>query len=613
MKKGMNKYKVFFSYFMPHIKLFILDMFCALMISLIDLAFPFVSRFCMYELLPEGAYKTFFVVMIVIVISQIIRSIFSFIIGFYGHRFGILVETDMRRDVFKHIQTLGFDFFDNIRVGQLLSRLTTDLFDITELAHHGPEDIFISVITIIGAIVILFTIEWRLAIVIAVFIPVYLIVVWKYRFEMMKASRKLKASTALVNADFESNLSGIRTAKAFANEESELDKFEKANIVYRNAKYGLHFAMSRFNAVMEFFLSILPVIVIAVGGFLIMRKHLNVIDLITFSLYVTTFIVPIRKLSTTAELFTTGIAGLDRFTELMNTKSNLTDKAGAVELKNVKGNIVIKDVSFTYKNYDSERNDEGNNNSANNKKEEKQIKEKCVDEKYIEKTKKDYVLKNINLNINEGETVALVGPSGGGKTTLVQLILRFYDTAVGEILIDNQNVKDITQESLHKNIGVVQQDVFLFPATIEENIRYGKPNATHEEVVEAAKMAEVYDDIMHMPEGFNSYVGDRGVLLSGGQKQRISIARIFLKNPKILILDEATSALDSVTEFKIQKTFDKLSKGRTTIVIAHRLSTVKNADRIVVIENGMIEEMGTHDELINKNGIFAKLVSSQEL
>lgn len=583
MKKGMNKYKVFFSYFMPHIKLFILDMFCALMISLIDLAFPFVSRFCMYELLPEGAYKTFFVVMIVIVISQIIRSIFSFIIGFYGHRFGILVETDMRRDVFKHIQTLGFDFFDNIRVGQLLSRLTTDLFDITELAHHGPEDIFISVITIIGAIVILFTIEWRLAIVIAVFIPVYLIVVWKYRYEMMKASRKLKASTALVNADFESNLSGIRTAKAFANEESELDKFEKANIVYRNAKYGLHFAMSRFNAVMEFFLSILPVIVIAVGGFLIMRKHLNVIDLITFSLYVTTFIVPIRKLSTTAELFTTGIAGLDRFTELMNTKSNLTDKVGAEELKGVKGNIEVRNVSFSYKNYDSEE------------------------------PKKEYVLKDINLKINEGETVALVGPSGGGKTTLVQLILRFYDTAVGEILIDNQNVKDVTQESLHKNIGVVQQDVFLFPATIEENIRYGKPNATLEEVIDAAKMAEVYDDIMHMPEGFNSYVGDRGVLLSGGQKQRISIARIFLKNPKILILDEATSALDSVTEFKIQKTFDKLSKGRTTIVIAHRLSTVKNADRIVVIENGMIEEMGTHDELINKNGIFAKLVSSQEL
>ncbi|MBQ2205160.1 MAG: ATP-binding cassette domain-containing protein [Lachnospiraceae bacterium] len=297
----------------------------------------------------------------------------------------------------------------------------------------------------------------------------------------------------------------------------------------------------------------------------------------------------------------------------MNTKSNLTDKEGAKELENVRGNIVIKDVSFTYKNYDSERNDEGNSNSANNKKEEKQIKEKRVDEKYIEKTKKDYVLKNINLNINEGETVALVGPSGGGKTTLAQLILRFYDTAVGEILIDNQNVKDITQESLHKNIGVVQQDVFLFPATIEENIRYGKPNATLEEVIDAAKMAEVYDDIMHMPEGFNSYVGDRGVLLSGGQKQRISIARIFLKNPKILILDEATSALDSVTEFKIQKTFDKLSKGRTTIVIAHRLSTVKNADRIVVIENGMIEEMGTHDELINKNGIFAKLVSSQEL
>ena len=579
-----SKFKVFFSYFKPHIKLFILDMVCALSISLIDLAFPFISRYCMYKLLPEGAFKIFFIVMIIVVVSYVIRSVFIFIIGYYGHRFGILVETDMRRDVFKHIQTLGFDFFDNIRVGQLLSRLTTDLFDITELAHHGPEDIFISAVTIVGSIIIMFTIEWRLTLVIAITIPTFMLIVWKYRLDMMNASKKLKKTTALINADFESNLSGIRTAKAFANEEEEYFKFNKANENYRNAKYDLHFAMSRFNAVMEFLLVMLSVIVIAVGGYLIMKNQMNTIDLITFSLYITTFVAPVRKLANTAELLSTGIAGLDRFNELMNTNSNLLDKEGAKPLSNIEGNIEIRNLTFSYKGKDKER-----------------IKEN------------EYVLKNINLKINKGETIALVGASGGGKTTLAQLILRFYDVTDGEILIDGQNIKDVTQESIHKNIGVVQQDVFLFPTSVEDNIRYGKLDSSQEEIIEAAKKAEIYDDVMHMKEGFETNVGERGVLLSGGQKQRISIARIFLKNPKILILDEATSALDSVTEIKIQKTFDKLSLGRTTIVIAHRLSTIKNADRIVVIEKGEIREIGTHDELIQKKGVFARLIESQEL
>ena len=573
-----SKYKVFLSYFKPHMKLFLLDMFCALTISLIDLAFPFVSRICMYRLLPEGAFKTFFIVMSVMVFAYVIRSIFSFIIGFYGHRFGILVETDMRKDVFRHIQTLGFDYFDNIRVGQLLSRLTTDLFDITELAHHGPEDLFISAITIVGAIIVMFTIEWRLALVIAIMIPIFLLVVWKLRLSMMRASKKLKTTTALINADFESNLSGIRTAKAFANEDTELTKFEKANENYRNAKYDLHRAMATFNATMEFCLSMLPLTVIAIGGVLIMRNELNIIDLITFSLYITTFITPVRKLATTAELFSTGIAGLERFAELMSTKPKLTDDKNAKDLINVKGNIDIKNVSFAYG---------------------------------VESAKQ--ILKNISLKINEGETVALVGASGGGKTTLAQLILRFYDVQSGEILIDGQEVRKVTQESIHKNIGVVQQDVFLFPTTIYDNIQYGKIGATRDEVIEAAKKAEIYDDIMHMENNFDTNVGDRGVRLSGGQKQRISIARIFLKNPKILILDEATSALDGITEVKIQKTFDELSKGRTTIIIAHRLSTIKNADKIVLIESGEIKDIGKYDELINKSPLFAKLVESQEI
>ena len=583
--KKQNKYKVFFSYFKPHMKLFLLDMFCALTISLIDLAFPFISRMCMYRLLPEGAFRTFFVVIMVMIFAYVIRSIFSFIIGFYGHRFGILVETDMRKDVFRHIQTLGFDYFDNIRVGQLLSRLTTDLFDITELAHHGPEDVFISAVTIVGAIIVMFTIEWRLALVIAIMIPIFLMVVWKLRLSMMRASKKLKNTTAIINADFESNLSGIRTAKAFANEEVEFDKFEHANENYRNAKYDLHRAMATFNATMEFCLSMLPLAVIAVGGILIMKNELNIIDLITFSLYITTFITPVRKLATTAELFSTGLAGLERFTELMNTKPKLVDEKDAKDLSNVKGNIEIKNVSFAY--------GAGVINAVSSKNRE--------------------VLKNINLKIDEGETVALVGASGGGKTTLAQLILRFYDVQEGEILIDGQDVRQVTQESIHKNIGVVQQDVFLFPTTIYDNIQYGKIGATREEVIEAAKRAEIYDDIMHMPNDFDTNVGDRGVRLSGGQKQRISIARIFLKNPKILILDEATSALDGITEVKIQKTFDELSKGRTTIIIAHRLSTIKNADKIVLIESGEIKDIGKYDELIANNATFAKLVESQEI
>lgn len=569
-------FTIFLRYFKPHWKLFALDILCAILVAAVDLAFPLVSRSAMYNMLPNHMYRTFFVVIAVVVAAYVLRTGLYYIITYWGHVFGVRVEADVRRDLFRHMQSLSFEFFNQNRTGKLMSRLTTDLFDVTELAHHGPEDLIISFITIVGALIVMFCVEWHLALVVAVIVPIFLLMVVLQRKSLSRVSRNVKAKTAAINAEIESCISGVRTAKAFANEDIEREKFYDVTGRYVSARSQFFKAMGRFMCSMEFFLSMLSVVVIGVGGYLIMQNEMNYVDLITFSLYITTFINPVRKLVNFAELFASGFAGLNRFVELMRMEPEIQDAPDAEELKNVSGEIAIDHVNFAY----------GGDLA---------------------------VLHDVSLSIPTGQTVAIVGASGGGKTTLCQLIPRFYDVTSGAIRVDGHDVRSVTQDSLHKAIGIVQQDVFLFAGTILDNIRYGKPEATMEEVIAAARQAEIYDDICQMPDGFDTYVGERGTLLSGGQKQRISIARIFLKNPAILILDEATSALDSVTEAKIQSALDKLSKGRTTLVIAHRLSTVRNADRIIVVEEGRIQESGTHSQLLAQNGIYATLCKTQNL
>ena len=535
---------IFLGYFKNHLGLFALDITCAVLIAAIDLAFPMITRTALYEWLPNQQYRFFFTIMIVVAACYGLRAFLQYIVAYFGHTFGIRVEADIRADLFRHMQELSFDFYDRNRTGQMMSRLTTDLFELTELAHHGPEDLLTSCVTIIGALIVLWRIQWKLALVVALTIPLFLFVVMTMRKSMSKASAASKQKTGHINSEIETSLSGIRTAKAFANEGIENARFTAANEIYKTAKREFHKAMGRFHSCMELFLSSLNVIVIGIGGWLIMQGELEYVDLLTFSLYIATFVTPMRKLASFSEMFANGFAGLNRFVDIMRTEPTLQDKDDAVVLTDVAGKIDVENVSFAY---------DGD-----------------LD-----------VLHDVSLNVKPGETIAIVGPSGGGKSTLCQLIPRFYEVSSGSIKIDGHDVRDVTQKSIHENIGIVQQDVFLFADTILENIRYGRPDATMEEVIEAAKKAEIYDDILAMPEGFNTYVGERGALLSGGQKQRVSIARIFLKNPPILILDEATSALDSVTESKIQKAFDTLAEGRTTLIIAHRLSTIRAAERIV--------------------------------
>ncbi|MCD7948442.1 MAG: ABC transporter ATP-binding protein/permease [Oscillospiraceae bacterium] len=572
----MRPLGIFVSYYRPHMRLFLLDMVCALCIALVDLAFPYVSRRSMQTLLPDRLYAAFFAVIAALIIAYIIKAVMTYVVTAWGHLLGVRIEADMRRDLFHHMQRLSCAFYDQNRTGHLMSRVTSDLFEITELAHHGPEDLFISLVTLAGAIAIMFTIRWELALLLLILIPVFLLSIFLLRKRMMHASVEVKKKTAGINGEIESALSGIRTAKAFANEDLEIEKFARSNDQFRDAKREYYKSMGIFLSSLEFFMSILPVVVIAAGGALIMRNRMDYIDLITFSLYVTTFINPVRKLSSFSETFVQGLAGFRRFVTLMRTEPEIQDAPEARELTDVKGDVRIEDLSFRYT------------------------------------PESEWVLEHISLHIQPGETVAIVGPSGGGKSTLCQLIPRFYDVTEGRILLDGQDIRDLTQSSLHRHIGIVQQDVFLFADTIYENIRYGRPDATEPEIIEAARRAEIYDAILDMPGGLQTYVGERGVMLSGGQKQRISIARIFLKDPSILILDEATSALDSITEMKIQSAFDALSAGRTTLVIAHRLSTIRNASRILVVDGSRIVEQGTHAALLAQQGTYAKLYQTQQ-
>ena len=563
------------SFFRPHMGLFILDMACAMTASVIDLVFPYVSRLSMTELLPNRLFETFFIVMGIMFLAYVLKGVMYYLITVLGHRMGVYIEADMRHAVFNHMQSLSFSFFDRNRTGVLMSRITSDLFEITELSHHGPEDIVISVLTIIGSMIVMFTIQWKLALVLAVTLPILIAFTLSRRVNMKRANIEVKRQTAEINASIESGISGIRTAKAFANEKTEDDKFTAANERYKNSKKSYYNAMGGFMSGMEFTTSVMQVLVIAAGGFLIMRGDLDYIDLMTFTLYVSTFVTPVRKLAQFSEVYMQGTAGFSRFLELMRTEPEIQDAPDAVELTDVRGEVEYKNVGFRY---DAD---------------------------------KPWVLRDVSLKINPGEKLAVVGPSGGGKTTLCQLLERFYDVTEGSVSIDGHDVRSVTQDSLRRSIGIIQQDVFIFAGTVRDNIRYGRPDATYAEIIVAAVRAEIHQDIMALPDGYDTYVGERGVMLSGGQKQRLSIARVFLKNPPILVMDEATSALDSVTEQRIQASLDSLSEGRTSVIIAHRLSTIRGADRIAVIEKECIAELGTPEELLKLDGEFARLWKSQ--
>ena len=567
---------IFFSYILPHGKEFWIDMGLSVIIALIDLIFPYVSRQAMRTLLPDQMYRAFFLVMGIVLISYLLKAVFQYLVTVIGHRMGTLVEADMRSDVFAHMQELSFSFFDRNRTGVLMARVTNDLFEIVELAHHGPENILTCSITIIGALVVLMTINVPLTLLLMVILPVCLTFSLYERKRMQDAQVDVKKKTGLINAAIESGISGIRTSKAFANEDAEQEKFARANEEFKKSKVGYYKAMGAFFAGIEATVGLMQVAVVTVGGLMIMKGRMDYVDLLTFTLYVSVFTSPVRKLAQSMEIFTQGTAGFGRFLELMRTEPEIRDASDAVDLENAKGDICFRDVSFSYQ----------------------------------DGTK---VLEHIDLKVRAGETFALAGSSGGGKTTLCHLIPRFYDVTGGSVTIDGIDVRKIRQESLRKNIGIIQQDVFLYAGTVLDNIRYGRPDATTAEIVEAAKLADIHEDILAMPDGYQTMVGERGIMLSGGQKQRISIARVFLKNPPILILDEATSALDSVTEQIIQESLDKLSRGKTCIVIAHRLSTVRGADRIAVVEDRQIVEQGTRTELLEMGGIYAALEQAQEL
>ncbi len=574
--KNSFKVKKFITYYKPHKKLFIFDMVCALMIAAIDLVYPMLSRTFLNDYLPETQddVRPFLIFIGALVVMYVVRSGLQFIVDYWGHILGIRMEYDMRKEFFSHLQKLSFKYYDKTRTGHIMSRMVSDLNEMSELAHHGPEDLFLSIIMLIGSFIMMLIVQWKLALAVYLVIPFLVWFAITQRKKMSRGFKEVKKKMAGVNADLESSISGIRVAKSFANEDYEIQKFDKGNQLFRTSKDNAYMYMATFMMGMTFMMKMLNIIALGGGGYLIYKGEMNYADLIAFIFYINSFLQPIRKLTQFVQQFESGMAGFERFQEIMLIEPEIKDRDHAKELSDVVGDIKFENVTFSYNNHET-------------------------------------VLKDIDLEITPGHTLALVGPSGGGKTTMCHLIPRFYEVDAGGITIDGMDIRDITMSSLRSNIGLVSQDVFLFAGTIGDNIMYGRTDATKEEIIEAAKNAEIHDFIDGLAEGYDTLVGERGIRLSGGQKQRISIARVFLKNPPILVLDEATSALDNQTEVKVQMALEKLAKGRTTMVIAHRLSTIKNADEIVVMTEAGIVEKGNHDQLIDQEGLYSKLYKAQ--
>lgn len=576
MKNG--KWKKFLSYYKPYKKMFAADMFFACMGAGVTLVIPLIIRYItndvIYRELSESLHMilTLTIVMAALIILECYCNYF---IAYYGHIMGAKMEYNMRNEIFAHYQKLSFSFYDNQKVGQLMSRVTNDLFDISELFHHGPEDLVISMIKLIGSFAILLSVNWRLALTAFAIVPVMLAYAFYFNVKMKRAFVKNRARIADINAQIEDNLSGIRVVKSFANEDMEMDKFKAGNDRFVESKKESYKYMGLYHSGLGAFTTLISVIVIATGAVFITKDLITITDLITFLLYINNFTEPIKKLISFTEQFQNGASGYTRFLEILEIHPDIEDAPNALELKNAKGNITFDNVSFRY-----EENSET-------------------------------VLSDLNLHVSAGEYIALVGTSGVGKSTLCSLIPRFYDVSGGRILIDDRDIRDFTVKSLRNNIGIDQQDVYLFTGSVMDNIRYGRPDATEAEIVAAAQNANAHEFIMNLPEGYDTNIGQRGIKLSGGQKQRLSIARVFLKNPPILIFDEATSALDNESERVVQESLEKLAKGRTTFVIAHRLSTIRNAQKILVLTENGIAESGTHQELLEKNGIYAELYNMQ--
>lgn len=561
--------KKFISYYKPHKKIFFLDMLASFFVSLIGIVYPIVTRTMLNDLIPERKYRLIIIFGVLLLALYALRMFLNYFIQYQGHMMGVKMQAQMRSDMFSHLEKLPFSYYDEHETGKIMSRMTNDLMDISELAHHGPENLIICTITIIISFTYLTTINLPLTLIIFVCIPFLLLAASKLKTKMHAAFRQCRAAVAVINAAIESSISGIRVTKAYTNAEKEKEKFEVGNGEFVEARRSAYDAMGRFHSATSFITDIFNVIVLIAGGFFLYRGDINFGDYSAFVVSVNLFISPVMTLINFTEQYQNGVTGFERFLEIMNAPVE-KDAEGAADAGVLSGSILFDNVSYSY------------NGSSE-------------------------VLHGIDLDIKKGQTFALVGPSGGGKTTICHLIPNFYQATDGKILIDGKNINSFTLESLRRNIGIVQQDIYLFNSSIRENILYGRLDASPEEVIDAAKRANIHDYIMSLPDGYETQIGERGIKLSGGQKQRLSIARVFLKNPPILILDEATSALDNATEILIQKSLDELAKGRTTIVVAHRLSTIRNAERIAVISDGYVAEEGTHDELIAKHGIYEKL------